>query len=183
MTQFYTRRGDQGYTGLLGEDRVPKYHPRIEAVGTIDEANAVIGLARTHCSLQDSQTILLNVQRDLYLLMSETAATPERQADFRSIDHQRVEWLEQQIDSLAKHIQMPAEFITPGDTPGGAMLDLARTVVRRAERIITQLYHQHEIDNANLLSYLNRLSSLLFILELTENKVGDAQNLTLVKPE
>lgn len=181
MAPFYTRKGDQGYTGFLGKGRIPKYHPRPDALGTIDEAGSLIGLARAHCLQEETKSILLTIQRDLYKLMSEIAAPPGQRPNFQGLDHQQVEWLEMQIDKLGNHTQMPGEFIIPGDHPAGAMLDVARTVVRRAERTVARLVHQEEFDNPYILSYLNRLSSLLFVLELVENKLDGVQSPTLAR--
>ena len=167
---FYTRKGDDGYTGLLGEGRVPKYHPRPEALGAVDEATSALGLARATCSAPPIAPLILAVQHDLYLLMAELAATAEQSEKFHSIDDDKVTWLEDQIESLGKLVSLPHEFIIPGDSAGSAALDLARTTTRRAERRVAELYHLKEIGNANLLNYLNRLSSLCFLLELLENQ-------------
>ena len=180
MTSFYTRTGDEGYTGLLGEGRVPKYHLRTEALGTVDEATAAIGLSRSACRAPQVGTVLLAVQRDLYKLMAEVAATPENAATFRTIDADSVNWLEEQTDEISKITTVPREFIIPGDTPGGAALDLARTVVRRAERRVAELMHQEEVSNKELVRYLNRLSSLIFVLELLENQY-EGHSTTLAK--
>ena len=178
MTNFYTRTGDNGTSGLLGEGRVPKDHPRLEAVGTIDEANAALGVARAACQSSFSPEILLTIQRDLYGLMAEVAATPENAARFRCIDAERVTWLEEQTDMIGASVEMPKGFIVPGDTPAGAALDLARTVVRRAERRTVSLWQAGEIENPELLRYLNRLSSLCFVLELLENQTADDRRRT-----
>lgn len=181
MTKFYTRTGDEGTTGLLGEGRARKDAPRLEAVGALDEANAALGVARASCQATLSPKILLTVQRDLYSLMAEVAATPENAARFRNIDAGRVGWLEDQIAALEVQVEPPNEFIVPGDTHAGAALDLARTVVRRAERRVTGLYLDGEIENAELLRYLNRLSSLCFVLELWENQRAGQDKPTLAK--
>jgi len=169
---FYTRSGDDGTTGLLGEDRVSKHHPRIEALGALDEASAALGLARASCLAQETPPILRQAQRDLYRLMAEVAATPENARKFQSIDATSVAWLEAQTDELSQTITMPKAFILPGDTPSGAALSLARAVVRRAERRVAKLYELQELSNEDLLRYLNRLSSLCFVLELLENQVA-----------
>ena len=169
MTHFYTRFGDEGFTGLLGEGRVPKYHPIPEAVGNIDEATAAIGLARAVVSHPLIGPLLIQIQRDLYSIMAEVSATPDNAAQFRKINSERVVWLEQETDAVSKLIEIPKEFILPGDTISGAQLDLARTIVRRAERGIAKLLHDGSIENLDLLKYLNRLSSTLFVLELLEN--------------
>jgi cob(I)alamin adenosyltransferase len=182
MTQFFTRTGDDGYTGLLGEGRVPKYHPRTETVGTVDEANAALGLARATCQAKPSPDILLAVQRDLYHLMAEVSATPKNAARFRAIDAARVSWLEAQIEAVSTHTAIPDEFIVPGDSLAGAALDLARATVRRAERQVAYLLHQEQLENQELLHYLNRLSSLCFVLELLENQVAGKNSPTLANP-
>ncbi len=169
---LYTRKGDDGTTGLLGEDRVSKDHPRIEALGTLDEASAVLGLARASCQAPQTPPILREVQRDLYRLMAEVAATPDNADKFKGIDASRVTWLEEQADAINKMVGLPKEFILPGDTPSGAALSLARAVVRRAERRVTELSMLEQLGNPELLRYLNRLSSLCFVLELLENQTA-----------
>src|SRR5512146_3367765 len=103
---FYTSKGDDGTTNLLGEGRVAKYHSRIEAIGTLDESSAALGLARAQCLDPRSSPILLEAQRDLYKIMAEVAATPENAERFRSMDAQRVTWLEQQTDELSSLVEM-----------------------------------------------------------------------------
>jgi len=181
MTHFYTGKGDDGFTGLLGDTRVPKYHPRPEAVGAIDEATAALGAARAICQAAQSGLILLSIQRDLYNLMAEISATPENASRFRVIDGERVAWLEEQTDAISAQVEMPKEFIVPGDSASGAALDVARAVVRRAERQVARLWHEDEIENAELLRYLNRLSSFCFVLELLENQTAGTARPTLAK--
>jgi cob(I)alamin adenosyltransferase len=179
--KFYTTTGDDGYSGLLGEGRVPKHHPRIELIGAIDEATSSLGLARALCSVPESGTLLLNVQRDLYHMMAEAAATPENAHQFRAIDESKVKWIEEQIDLLSNKVEVPEGFIVPGDSPAGAALAIARTVVRRAERHLAKLWFKADIENQNLLRYLNRLSSLCFVLELVENDVAGKGDTTYAK--
>ena len=155
---------------MLGEGRLPKYHPRMETVGTLDEATAALGLARALVQDAALQPILLQTQRDLYGLMAEVAATPENAEKFRSIDAARVDWLEKETDALTEQVEMPNEFILPGETQGSGALALARTVVRRAERRVAEMLAEGELENQALLHYLNRLSSLCFVLELAENQ-------------
>lgn len=181
MSPFYTRTGDDGYTGLLGKGRVPKYHPLTEAIGTLDEANAVFGMARAACKTEQVADILLVIQRDLYNLMAEVSTSPENAARFRYINEERVIWLESKTEEVSALVELPNEFIVPGDTTAGAALDLARAVVRRAERRVAELVHNGKIENNHLLKYLNRLSSLCFVLELLENKTGGKSNPTLAK--
>jgi cob(I)alamin adenosyltransferase len=183
MKTIYTRTGDDGFTGLLGEGRVPKFDTRMEALGAVDEATAALGLARNVSGISETQQILMKVQRHLYEIMAEAAATPENAATFRSIGDDQVAWLEAEADALTQTVPMPREFIIPGDSLPGAYLDLARTIVRRAERRMTELLHRGDIENVNLLRYLNRLSSLLFMLELRENQALGTERPTLAKDQ
>lgn len=181
MSPFYTKTGDDGYTGVLGEGRLPKHDPRIEAIGNLDEASAALGLARASCQLEYSTAVLLQAQRDLYGIMAEVAATPENAPRFRSIGAQRIAWLEEQVDGLSSQVELPEDFIVPGDSPAGAALALGRTVVRRAERSLALLINTGVLENTFLLQYLNRLSSLCFVLELSENQAFGAAKPTLAK--
>jgi len=182
MPRFFTRAGDNGTTSLLGEQHIPKNHPRLETVGDVDEATAALGLARANSQLATTREILLAVQRDLYHLMAEVAATPKNATRFRAVDAARVSWLEEQISALEEQVQIPGEFIVPGDTTAGAALDVARTVVRRAERQLSALVLAGEVENQELLRYLNRLSSLCFALELFENQAAGRNQPTWAKP-
>jgi cob(I)alamin adenosyltransferase len=183
MTRFYTKKGDDGYTSLLGERRVPKHGRQIDALGTIDEANAALGLARATAQDPQTKSILIVVQRDLYHLMAEIAATPENAVKFREINIERVNWLEGHIEAITRQVPVPNEFIVPGDSLAGATLDLVRTIVRRAERHVAKLLHQKKIKNQHLLAYLNRLSSLCFALELLENQAAGSVKPTLAREE
>lgn len=168
MPPLYTRQGDDGSTGWLGKGRLPKHHPRLEALGAVDEANAALGLARALATQEQTAMLIREIQRDLYHLMSELAASPETVERFRTLTVERLQWIEAQTDALAARIHLPAEFILPGDTVAGAALDLARTAIRRAERRVAALWAMNEIQNPLLIQYLNRLSSLCFALELFE---------------
>ena len=170
MTKFYTQTGDDGFTGRLGKGRLPKHDPLIEAIGTIDEASAALGIARAQSEISETVNLLLEVQRDLYHLMAELSATSENASQFRVINEERLSWLEAEIDSISSSIETPRGFIVPGDTSSGAALSLARSIIRRAERRVAELHLAGKIDNQKILPYLNRLSSLCFVLELMENK-------------
>jgi len=165
MSKYYTRSGDDGFTALLGKGKVPKYHPRPEALGAVDEVSAALGFARAVIQDPSLKAILAHIQRDLYLLMAELAATPENAEKFRSISEQQVKWLEKQIDYYAEQFPPIEEFILSGDTLADAALDLARTAARRAERKVSALSIYGEIDNEHILAFLNRLSSFCFVLE------------------
>jgi cob(I)alamin adenosyltransferase len=181
VNRLYTRTGDDGFTNLLGEGRVAKYMPQPEAYGTVDESSAAIGIARAAAQSERTRALLLTAQRDLYHLMAELAATQQAAPQFRKIDAQRVAWLEEQTDAITALIQLPKEFVVPGDSLPGAYLDLARTVVRRAERLVVHLVHDGLVENVELVRYLNRLSSLLFVLSLYENALAGVSNVTLAK--
>ncbi len=183
MSKFYTRTGDDGTTGLLGEGRVPKHHVRIEAIGSIDEASAAIGAARAICKGEGVNALLQSVQRDLYDLMAEIAATKENLPRFQSINMERVAWLEGEIDRISAAVKLPKGFILPGDSPASGLLALARTIVRRAERRVSRLLHEGQVENVHLQQYLNRLSSLCFALELVENQAAGIDTLNLANPE
>ncbi len=183
MPKLYTRRGDNGQTGWLGSGRLPKNHPIIEALGTLDEASAALGFARSSCQDARTQEILLAIQRDLYRLMTEVSASQEAAARFQTVDADRVAWLEAQIDAISSGVNLPQEFILPGDSQAGAALALARAVVRKAERRVVDLYREGVIGNPVVLQYLNRLSSLLFVLELLENKAAGITGTTLARED
>jgi cob(I)alamin adenosyltransferase len=181
MPVLYTRSGDDGFTCILGEGRLPKNHPIPEALGCIDEASAALGVARAICESKENATLILQIQRDLYHLMAEISATPENAPRYRKIDASRISWLETYIDNLTHQIDVPGEFVVPGDSPAGAALALARTIVRRSERRVVALFHDNEFENIELLRYLNRLSSLCFVLELFEDALASKSTPTLAK--
>src|SRR5690242_11544180 len=165
MAKVTTGTGDTGYTGLLGEQRVPKYDPRPDTFGTVDEATSALGLARALTSDTKVKQIIFQVQQELYLLMGELATPPENYEKMGlrvTVEH--VQRLEQIEEKLKQEVEIPNKFIIPGDTPDGAALDLARTIVRRAERMAVRLLHERVIENSEVVRYLNRLSDLVFIL-------------------
>jgi cob(I)alamin adenosyltransferase len=181
--KYFTRTGDKGYTALLSGERVPKYAPRPDAFGTVDELTAVLGLARATAQNERSREIILNVQRHLYVLMAELAAPPETSHHFQKTKAEDVLRLENWTEELGAHISLPKEFVVSGDTLAGAALDMARTVTRRAERTVARLVHAEELQNIEMLRYLNRLSSLLFVLARYEDAVGGVADVTLAKDE
>jgi cob(I)alamin adenosyltransferase len=172
MPPFYTRSGDDGTTGILGQGRLPKHHPRLETVGSLDEASAALGLARAACHDRQTADWLAEAQRDLYVLMAEVSATPENAARFPGLPPERLAWLEARIQELEAQVELPREFILPGDSAAGAALSLARTIVRRAERRLAEWIDSGGNASTGSLQYLNRLSSLLFVLELWENQAA-----------
>lgn len=165
MARVTTGTGDEGYTSLLGEGRVPKYHRRPEAYGTIDEASSALGVARAHLGDSEEATMILAMQKDLYILMAELATPPENyeKVSFK-IRSEDVERLEAWSEDLKQKVEIGKEFVVPGGSVPGACLDLARTIVRRGERDVARLYHEGDVRNVEALRYLNRLSDLIFIL-------------------
>jgi cob(I)alamin adenosyltransferase len=166
MKKFYTSGGDDGTTGLLGEDRVPKHHLRIQAVGTVDEASAALGIARAQVKIPEINQLVKNVQEDLYRIMSLLVLEKPNPEKFPDLKNDRLDWLENKIDLYGGLITPPSGFILPGDTLPSAAFGLARTIVRRAERVVVQLHDQGQVFSEIILPYLNRLSSLCFVLEL-----------------
>jgi cob(I)alamin adenosyltransferase len=168
----HSHTGDSGLTGLLGKGRVPKYHLRIETLGALDEATAALGLARAITQSEDMAAILMEIQRDLYTLMAEVAATQENAGHFKPMDEGRLEWLDSKVALLEAKAPAASQFILPGDSLSGAACSLARTVVRRAERWVAKLIARRQVTSRVMLPYLNRLSTYCFLLELYENKAS-----------
>jgi cob(I)alamin adenosyltransferase len=172
-----TTRGDDGTTGLLfGGPRIPKDDLRTEAYGTIDEAVAALGIARAGCASLEVPTgdlgeLLLRLQRELFVVGAELATTPEardRLEDDRTrVSAAMVASLEGQLLELESSITMPAEFVVPGETATSAAIEVARTIVRRAERRAVALDREGHIPGDHLLPYLNRLADLLWVLART----------------
>jgi cob(I)alamin adenosyltransferase len=170
MTRVYSSSGDDGYTSLLGETRVPKYHPQPEAYGSVDEASAFLGLARAWTNSTQVASITEEIQQDLHHLMAELAAIPRHREKFHRVDQERVIWLEDQIRKFSQTIQISKEFVAFGDSKSGAAFNIARTVVRRAERLVAKLHIEGGTEYGSILQYLNRLSSLCFVLSLWETQ-------------
>lgn len=166
--EMYTGKGDGGRTSLLGKQKVSKGSHRIELLGEMDEFSSALGLARALSDVEACRTILLAVQRDVYNLMAELAAAGKVDGSGKSLDAERVKWLESQITRMTSTVKIPDGFIVPGDSPASAAMDLARTVARRVERRVVHQVDRGRKVNPLVLSYLNRVSSLLFALELCE---------------
>ena len=172
LSRIYTRGGDSGETSLGSGERVPKHALRVEAYGTVDEANAMIGLARLHTE-GESDSMLARIQNDLFDLGADLCIpSGGRKADtaLRIVDAQ-VERLEREIDELNARLAPLESFVLPGGGAAAAHLHLARTVVRRAERLMTQLAESEPVSPVAL-KYVNRLSDHLFVLARHENAEG-----------
>ena len=176
LNRIYTRTGDDGTTGLVGGDRRPKHDLRVEAFGTVDETNACIGLARVHARNDDEiDGMLGRIQNDLFDLGADLA-TPEhdkpRHEPLRVTDAQ-VARLEREIDQLNEHLSPLRSFVLPGGTETAANLHLARTVCRRAERLVVALNDKvDETVSPTSIKYLNRLSDFLFVAARHANDRG-----------
>ena len=163
--KIYTRKGDDGTTGLFYGGRVGKDSPRIELNGTVDEAQAVLGTARAEAGTgTDLDQLLVRLERELYVLMAEVAtASANRhklEAGTTLVTEDMVSTLESDIDAIGERFEMPTEFVVPGANRVSAALDVARTVVRRAEREALSAV----VSGSQVVPYLNRLSDLLWAL-------------------
>ncbi len=167
MSKVYTKTGDKGTTGLLTGERVKKTSARVEAYGTVDEINSALGLARANCTRQEVKEAIVKLQKLLMLIMADLASGGDKE-QYVTNDH--VITLEQMIDEFDAKLPPLKSFIIPGDTPGAAALDLARTVTRRAERQ-TLRFKEAETDagvTEPLLISLNSLSDFCFVLSRFE---------------
>lgn len=184
LTRIYTRGGDAGQTSLVGGQRVAKHALRVEAYGTVDEANAVIGLARLHTGVLpggEADAMLGRIQNDLFDLGADLATPEEPDPKYPPlrVTAAQVERLEREIDAMNAHLAPLNSFILPGGSPAAAHLHLGRTVVRRAERLISALMGEEAV-NLEALKYANRLSDHLFVLARHLN--GDGQGDVLWVP-
>lgn len=167
--KIYTARGDQGATDLLGE-RVTKDDPRIDLLGDLDETTSTIGYARSIAAWNNANDLLLAAQRDLYAIMAELAFIDTTRPDAMVFQGERVDWLEEVIAGVQETVSLPREFVVAGETTPGAAMDVARTVIRRAERKAVALGNTDGTTmNPQIIRYLNRLSTLLFILARAED--------------
>ena len=163
--KIYTKTGDKGDTSLLGGTRVPKFHPRIEAYGTIDELNSYIGLIRDQEMQEHYKEVLLEVQDRLFTLESQIARDPgvELTYPLPEIGQQDVDLLEKEIDSMNEELPALKNFILPGGHTTLSYCHIARCVCRRAERNTLRLSQASPVEPINIM-YLNRLSDYLFVL-------------------
>lgn len=173
--RIYTRKGDAGTTGLLyGGDRVSKADPRTDAYGTTDEAVSALGLARAAIGAATDRTeaqlavLIVRLQRELFVVGAELATHVERRKRLTAgetlVTAEMVTRLEGEIDAIEAGQEMPAEFVLPGESMTGAALDLARTIVRRAERRAVALAEAGSLPGSQVVPYLNRLADLLFVM-------------------
>ena len=178
LSKIYTRSGDDGTTALGSGRRVAKFDLRVECYGTLDESNAAMGLARLHTrSDQALDAMLARIQNDLFDLGAELCY-PDESKDARgrlSVSDAQVERLESEIDALNRELQPLRSFVLPGGTPAASFLHLARTISRRAERLMVALAARpNEPVGCSALRYINRLSDFLFVAARYANDKGQS---------
>ncbi|WP_456377964.1 cob(I)yrinic acid a,c-diamide adenosyltransferase [Thiolapillus sp.] len=161
LTRIYTRSGDEGQTGLANGSRVDKESPRIQSLGDLDELNAALGLLAAELEDTEQQTLVSNIQQQLFNLGGELALPGTT-----VIGAEQVLWLEQQLDQINADLPALKEFILPGGNLASAHAHLSRAICRRAERSLWRLSRTEQV-NSESLKYLNRLSDLLFVLART----------------
>lgn len=172
MTSIVTRGGDRGETSLLYGGRVPKDDLHTEAYGALDEAISAMGLGRSLCSHLEVASSLLELERECFTVGAELATASADRAKlvrhFPTLEPAAADRLEGEVHRLEAEIGLPAGFVLPGGTPAAAAIDLARTMVRRAERRTVALARSDPLFNPEVVRYLNRLSDLLFMLARQE---------------
>ena len=173
-SNVYTRTGDRGDTGLFGGRRVRKDDPRVAAYGAIDELNSVLGVANAFIAQRRVVDMLRTIQNELFNIGAELSSDQpvrraKRQTSVFELDAQRVEWIESLIDEYDAKVPPLTTFVLPGGSTGAALLHLARTVGRRAERDLVTLDRRERVNPA-VLAYVNRLCDLLFVLARYANK-------------
>ena len=166
--RVYTKFGDKGETSLLYGGRISKNNPHTEAYGITDEAVSAMGLGRATTGDQRVKDILRDLQRELFTIAAELATDPGKyelfQEHFSPVTLGMVENLETTIDSLEEEFTMPTVFVLPGGSPASAAIDMARTIIRTAERRVVALAEAGLLTNDLITAYLNRLGDLLFVL-------------------
>jgi len=174
LDRIYTRGGDGGETSLGDGTRVAKSAPRVAAYGDVDEANCVIGIARLHVTGADD-AVLARIQNDLFDVGADLCVPIVENPEYQQlrVTQAQVDWLESQIDRMNAELPALSSFVLPGGTPAAAFLHQARTVARRAERlVVTLISTPDEAVNRLVLAYLNRLSDLLFVMARFVNGKG-----------
>lgn len=171
--KIYTRKGDDGKTGLIGGDRVAKHHIRVESYGTVDELNSHVGLVRSFIMGTGEEDILAQIQDSLFVLGSHLASSPSSKMELPAFDVEIVVRMEQEIDRLTALLPELRNFILPGATQQGAHCHVARCVCRRSERLCVRLSDIEELPEF-IIQFLNRLSDYLFTLSrfLDQNNGG-----------
>ncbi len=178
--KLYTGEGDSGETGVLGSGRYPKSHKLFEALGSIEELSASLGIVKAFLITDSEKELLTGLQRSLYRLMAHLSVTNNKQ-ELEYFAPTELLFIEKTIEELSNEIDIPEGFILPGDTIVSAQLDLARAISRRVERRVVDLYTRKTAKQAHILAYVNRLSTLLFLLEIREIDRSNDQTITMAK--
>jgi len=173
--KIYTKTGDDGNTGLQGDFRIAKSHPRILAYGTVDEANAAIGVVLSNELDDDVSEILSKIQNELFILGSDLSNQNLNDLKNR-ISLEMVENLEKTIDKFELELPPITNFILPGGNIAAAQIHQVRTIIRRAETLVVELSDKDEI-NSNCIKYLNRLSDLMFVMGRIVNKRNNVEDI------
>jgi len=175
----FNKKGDGGETSLLYGTRTAKSDPRCEAYGTVDETVSLLGLAKNFCQ-PEVRGLVTSLQRELFIIGAELATPLQRYNDLsakgKTVKPEMVQRLEDLIDEFEAKVDMPREFVIPGACVSSATLDIARAVIRRAERRAVTLKNEGQLTNEKVLEYLNRLADLIFTLARYQEKVGDGDN-------
>jgi cob(I)alamin adenosyltransferase len=173
--RIYTKKGDDGTTGLLYGGRVPKDDVRTEVYGTLDETCSALGLARAGGLVERVESIVVRLQREMFVVGAQLATADENQSKLvdgvSKVTPEMTARVESDIDELVGEHPLPEEFVLPGETQGSAGLDLARSTIRRAERQAVAMDRAGMVPDAEILRYLNRVSDLLFVLARFEEAV------------
>lgn len=168
MVKIYTRKGDDGTTALWYGGRIAKDDLHTEAYGTLDEATSALGVARAQCPHERLAADVLRLQNELFVAGAELATAPEArerlEAGVSRLEDDMVDWLEERIDAYMAEVELPPKFVIPGGTTLSAQLDVARTVLRRAERRIVALERSGAIEGSVVVRYVNRASDLVFAM-------------------
>lgn len=173
--KIYTKKGDSGNTSLFGGQRVSKSSKRIDAYGTVDELNSILGMATSFGLSEKGGRFVETVQQQLFVLGADLATPASKDVRINRISHDEVKYLENAIDEMEEDLEPLKNFVLPGGSQTGSTLHFARTICRRAERITVECRHEEEISEVAIM-YINRLSDFLFVLARYENKkAGDRE--------
>jgi len=166
-----TKRGDSGFTSTLSGERVPKYHIITEAVGAVDEANSLLGLARAAAREKKIKRIILQIQKHLFTIGAELSLAGKSGRIIRTkITEKDLEWVERLVEEMEEALSLPPGFVAFGQKVASSHLDVARTAIRKVERIVVKMQSEDQMSNPVLSKYLNRISDLIFLLAAYEEK-------------
>tara|TARA_B110000438_G_C15738324_1_gene617297 strand:- start:655 stop:1215 length:561 start_codon:yes stop_codon:yes gene_type:complete len=181
MPKIYTKNGDSGNTNLFLGGSLSKSDLRVETYGTVDEAVSCLGFAKTQINTNEIKEIIEHIQHSLFKVGAELSTQVSKSSKINdlinTINESSIKELEKFIDEATNEVNIGTEFIMPGISSGSASLDVARTVVRRLERLIVNLNEKFPLKNHNIMIYINRMSDLLFVLGRLEDKNRDTKKI------